>query len=246
MDKAKELYERGSIFIKQNPDFCQLDEDKFTKFVELYDTGAITIMKERDALGRRIVVCKTKKFDSSKCTVEDTLRLFINVLSTMSLEEETQKHGMIFINDLTGLNASHLKLFPYRMLTNYSSYMNISVIRIKEIYIVGIPSFAVHIFKAVRCVLDDKNKNRLKVMSDVDNLWKYVDQSVMTKDYGGPSYTDDEALADFRKIIISKKDELFKIACGLEVNLDVAKKFHKMKSLKSKKTMRNDELLEFD
>ncbi|CAH1728268.1 unnamed protein product [Chironomus riparius] len=182
MPKVKELYERSFLFIKQNPDIFIINQESFDKSLELYDSGAIVVMKERDAFGRRIFLCATRKLDTSKFTVDDILTLISIIFYTMLSEEETQKNGIVFINDLTELSINHLKLFPYKMLKNFSSYVNVNAIRVKEIYAVGVPSIAVQLFKAIRFVLDDKNKNRLKVMSNVSKMWEVVDQNLMTKE----------------------------------------------------------------
>ena len=218
--RSKELFERACLFVKQNPEICILDEEKYTKAMNLYDSGAITVMKERDSLGRRIILCTTRKFDTSKYTLDDTMRLFNLILCVLSFEEDTQKNGTIFINDLNGLSLSHLKLFPYKMLANYSSYMNISVVRIKEIYVVGMPSIAVQLFKAIRYVLDDKNRSRLQVMSDLGNLWQFVDQSKMTTDYGGKSFTNTDTLYDFKSLITSNKDRIFELSKKFIINTE--------------------------
>lgn len=212
LPRSKELFERACLFVKQNPEISIADEQKYTKVLDLYDSGAITVMKERDAQGRRIIWCATRKFDTSKYTLDDTMRLFNLILCVLSFEEDTQKNGTIFINDLNGLSLSHLKLFPYKMLANYSSYMNISVVRIKEIYVVGMPSIAVQLFKAIRYVLDDKNRSRLQVMSDLGSLWNYVDQSKISTDYGGKNYSEKESLCDFKNLITSNKERLFELS----------------------------------
>lgn len=246
MGRAKQLYERACLFVKLNPEICEMDEEKFNKILELYDSGAVTVMKERDSFGRRILMCTTRKFDSSKCTVDEAMALFMVLHMVLASEEDTQKNGIVFINDLSGVNVSHLKLFPYKILTNYTAYVNVSVTRIKEIFVVGMPSFAVQLFKAVRFVLDEKNRNRLKVMSNIDSLWKHVNRDILTKEYGGKSYTDAEVLSDFKDMLLSKKLALFEAFNCLEIDLDVAKKYHKIKSVKSKKKCENEELLEFD
>ena len=90
--RSKELFERACLFVKQNPEICILDEEKYTKAMNLYDSGAITVMKERDSLGRRIILCTTRKFDTSKYTLDDTMRLFNLILCVLSFEEDTQKN----------------------------------------------------------------------------------------------------------------------------------------------------------
>jgi len=246
MSKAKELYERSCLFIKQNPEICVISDESFARVLEVYDSGAIIVMKERDALGRRIVLCVTRKFDTSKHTIDDTMRLFSIVSYNLLFEEDTQKNGIVFINDLSGLSISHVKLFPYKMLKNYSSYMNVSALRVKEIYVVGMPSIAVQLFKAIHYVLDDKNKNRLQVMSDVSKLWNFVDQNIMTKEFGGKSYCESEALTDFKKCIIEHKEILMEYTNNLDIDMEKAKKFHKVKGNRSKNTKNADRLLEFD
>ena len=245
MPKVKELYERSLLFIKQNPAICLVNEEAFEKTLHIYDSGAIIVMKQRDALGRRIVLFVTRKIDTSKFTVEDIMRLISIVFFVLLFEEDTQKYGIIFINDLTGLSINHVKLFPYKMLKNVTSYMNVNAIRVKELYAVGIPSIAVQLFKAIRYVMDDKNKKRFQVMSDVSKMWKFVDQNLMTKEYGGKNYSDAEALTDFKKVMIGHKYEIMEMTNNIEIDMEKARKFHKIKS-RSKSRKDDDRLLEFD
>jgi hypothetical protein len=101
-------------------------------------------------------------------------------------EEETQIAGVIGIFDLTK--------FPKRLLTflTISEIKNmiyllghVMPIRLRAIYIVGLPSFASQIFEIGSGLMNKKLKNRITLLKDYEALKNYVDVDLLPLEFGG-------------------------------------------------------------
>jgi hypothetical protein len=68
-------------------------------------------LPHRDALGRRIVMCRASAFNPSKHMNYDILRAIGCVIETLLEEEENQIRGLIYLIDLTGLGFNYLSVF---------------------------------------------------------------------------------------------------------------------------------------
>ncbi|XP_070497989.1 retinaldehyde-binding protein 1-like [Chironomus tepperi] len=210
MDRVCDTFEKALIFVRTHDDWFDFSEEKFNRIMELYDTGFLKVMKHRDSEGRRVVIANNS-LDMEKYNADDVFRLHCLVFLILALEEETQICGIVYIDDFsTGITMKYLSMFPLKSMYDFTIQLKVTPVRLKNICLVGLPSFATQFLNIVKLGLSEVMNQRLHVVDNASELGNYVDQSVMTKDYGG-KLDGDECLKEFRKII--------------DANIDIVKAF---------------------
>lgn len=219
MDKVFDSFEKALIFVRNHEDWFDWNGDRLQRANDLYNSGFLKVMKHRDSEGRRVII-GNNKLDMSRFNADDVFRLHCMIILSLALEEETQINGAIIIDDFTaGITMKYLTMFPLKSIYDFTLQLKVTPIRLKNIFIVGLPSFAAQFLNILKLGLSEVMHKRLQVLDNLSDLWSFVDQSIMTKDYNG-TIDEDDAIEDFRKILEPKLDELRKF---LEFDLDMSK-----------------------
>ncbi|CAG9807640.1 unnamed protein product [Chironomus riparius] len=219
MDRVCDTFEKALIFVRTHDEWFDWSEDKFNRTMELYDTGFIKVMKNRDSEGRRVVIANNK-LDMEKYNADDVFRLHCLVFLVLANEEETQICGIVYIDDFSeGITMKYLSMYPLKSMYDFTIQLKVTPVRLKNICLVGLPSFATQFLNIVKLGLSEVMNQRLHVVDNASEIGNFVDQSVMTKDYGG-DFDGDECLKEFRKIIEANIDT---IRTFLDFELDMTK-----------------------
>ena len=105
------------------------------KMRELYKTGYIYPLLERDEEGRRIILVQVRKMDPTIYNSGDIIRLSALVSSTIMEELETQVAGYIGIIDYAEVTMKHISVFSITDIKDYMDCLkNASVGRLKGLY----------------------------------------------------------------------------------------------------------------
>ncbi len=148
---------------------------------ELLDMNYICPLKERDSLGRRILLARPHVLDPNRISSVDLFRLHLLVIEYLMNEEETQVSGIVAIADAEKLSWSHLKLYNLGFLkTTFSILQEATPLRVNEMNTINMPSYFRVIANFLLSFLNDKMKKRFHFTSD-----HKVDLSIMPKEYGG-------------------------------------------------------------
>lgn len=219
MDNVYDSFEKAIIFVRSHDLWFDWRGEKLQKALELYDTGFLKVMKKRDSEGRRIILANND-LDMEKFTADDVFRLHCLVILLLSLEEETQFCGAIYVDDFTiGITMKYLTMFPLKSMYDFTLQLKVTPIRLKGIFLVGLPVFATQFLNIVKLGLTDVMKKRLQMLDDVSELQKIVDKSLLTKDFGG-DLDERESIDDFRKKIDENIDV---IRDFLDFDIDMTK-----------------------
>ena len=207
MDRVCDTFEKALIFVRTHDDWFDWSEEKFKRTMELYDTGFLKVMKNRDSEGRRVVIANNQ-LDMEKFNADDVFRLHCLVFLVLANEEETQICGIVYVDDFSeGITMKYLSMYPLKSMYDFTIQLKVTPVRLKNICLVGLPSFATQFLNIVKLGLSEVMNQRLNVIDNASELGNYVDQSIMTKDYGG-EFDGDECLKEFRKIIDAHVDSL--------------------------------------
>jgi CRAL/TRIO domain len=220
MDKVFDTFEKALIFVRNHHSWFDWTGENLRRILELYDTGFLKVMKERDDKGRRILILNNK-LDISKFKADDVFRLHCLVILIIALEEETQICGAVFIDDFTfGATMKYLSIYPLKSLYDFTYQLKVAPIRLQNILVVGLPAFAVQFTNIVRLALTETMNERFKALESLTELDKFVDKSLLTKDYRGPRDIL-ETVEDFREII-NQKLEVVKKFFDFEIDMTKA------------------------
>lgn len=86
---------------------------------ELYSTGYIFPLLERDSNGARVIFVQASKLNTTKFTLNDILKIFNFVIFTLLEEEETQIAGFVYILDQKDISMDYILLFSLLSVRKY-------------------------------------------------------------------------------------------------------------------------------
>lgn len=219
MDKVFESFEKALIFIKTHEAWFDYSGEKLERSLALYKRGLLKVMKERDSEGRRILICNND-LDMTKYDADDVFRLHCLLIMLLAIEEQTQICGAIYIDDFTGISMKYMMMYPLKSIYEFTLQLKMTPIRLKNICLVGLPTFATQFLNIVKLALSEVMSKRFQVFDNISELWNVVEQTAMTKDYGGKS-DESEVIEDFQKVIDDKFDVLLKFL-DFDVDLSMA------------------------
>lgn len=154
--------------------------------ITIVKTGLVLVMPERDEDGCRILMYRPGLIDPKQFPVDDCFKIQIAVLEYLLSEEETQVAGVVSIYDFANFPKSLLTYLSFSDYRNiFYLLVNVLPLRLKAFYIVGLPPFARQFFEWGIGFMHTKLKERLKFVSDFEELKKFVDIQLLPEEYGG-------------------------------------------------------------
>jgi len=123
VEKAAVLVRNFSHSVKQIHDMLDKFQPKFYK--DVYHNGALSVFNARDHLGRKVVISRLAKWDPKVYDFEQFASAAMLMFSFVVGESaETQRNGVVFINDLSGFGMQHVKAIRPGRLTQLVGLMN--------------------------------------------------------------------------------------------------------------------------
>jgi hypothetical protein len=170
LDRAFKSFEDMKLFERKFPQFFCVDEKDIDNYLD--DThGIIRMLKYRAEDGSRIVLIDNRKNVHSP---NNFLRFCQNLFTAFLFEEEeTQIAGVTVIYDCTAVSFKSMKKqFSPIVYYHFFSQMNFYPIRVKQINIVGLPSYGTMIYEFIRNFFSKKLRSRINVVKTSVDLGK--------------------------------------------------------------------------
>lgn len=184
------------------------DDDRMR---ELYESGYIFPLKERDRNGCRVVFIQASKLDAKKFTFAEVFKILNLVIFTLLEEPETQIAGIVYIIDHKDISLDYIALFSLIDLRNYLKCIQNAVpCRQKQGIWLNLPSFAVKITDFAKSLVSAKLRQRAFFYKGMENIFGHVDPSILPKEYGGQTPIKD-LMEDFRVLAELRKEKLKQI-----------------------------------
>jgi hypothetical protein len=219
MDRVFESFDKSSVIIKQHSSWFDYKGENLQRSLDHFDSGFLKVMKKRDSEGRRVVVCNNN-IDLDKFNADDIFRTQGLLVNILTMEEETQLSGIVYIMDFKLNNSmKFFSSFPLKSLSDFATQMKFIPIRIKKILIVGLPPYASQFFNIIKMGMSEKMRERMEVIDDISEVLKHIDKSVLTKDFGGDE-NEKETIEEFRKIIDANLESVQKF---IDYDVDLTK-----------------------
>lgn len=191
MDMVFKSFENYNLAQKKYAKWFDIEDKEFDKMMELYQTGYIFPLRDRDEEGRKIIFIQLRRLDPDRFSSADAIRLSAVVSTSLMEEEETQIAGTATIIDHEGISMRHTGMFSVTDIIDFAECVKSSVGRHKKLYVVNLPPFALFLLEAARSTLNDKLKKRITIAKDMNDLKNYIDPSILPKQYGG-AYDEEE------------------------------------------------------
>lgn len=221
MDQSFQVLENHLIFRRTHAEWFDLSDRKIRRMKELFSSGYYYPLMERDAEGRRIMVVNHSRFDTEKFTSEDAFHLYFSVMLLMLHEEETQISGAVTMLCYDNVTIKYVSSFTVTELIQIVKFLQKACpSRVKAIYLVNLPTFAVYFLTAARAAMTKKLNDRLLLVDDMSGMTQFIDKSLLPKELGGGKFTEAEMMENFMRTFDKKLPMLRRTN---EFDIDLAK-----------------------
>jgi len=184
MQKAYESFEFTILFIKSHPDWYINLSPADYEFTNK-PNSPLLYLKNRDAEGRIINIQKFKYYDNFEA-VEFFRRSFMTT-SLIFFDKDVQLNGVVAIFDFRDVNLGKMRKIPVQVINDALRSTSIGLVQLKQLNIIGMPSFLKPIFELAKAFMSAKIIQRINFINDVKELSRHMDVSVLPKEYGGSS-----------------------------------------------------------
>ncbi|XP_013133477.1 PREDICTED: uncharacterized protein LOC106099464 [Papilio polytes] len=175
------------------------------KFVELLDLGVTVVLpKSSNPAGPRIILARPGLYDPSKYSIGEVMSLNAVIQNIMLMDDDNfVVAGGVNIMDLQGITMAHFtQINPVLMKKMSVGLQEAAPIRMKGGHYVNTPSFFETIYNFMKSFLNEKNKKRLYVHTDLESLYQHVPKEVLPTEYGGNAGTIRELADNLKKKIL--------------------------------------------
>jgi len=194
-EKAATLIKNFMRSIHQLHDMLDKFQPKFYK--DIYTGGLFTILNSRDHLGRQVITSRLAKWDPKVFDFDQLMSAAMLIFSyTVGESVETQRKGVVFVNDLSGFGMQHVKAIKPGRLTQLVGLLNdASPGRIKGVHFVFHPKIFGFIYQLVKPFFKEKLSKRIHFHGDdVSSLHKHLSVQTLPMSLGG--LLEESAAAD--------------------------------------------------
>jgi hypothetical protein len=169
MDDVFKSFEKTVICLKTFPEFDHMTADDVEQFLS-YFKRIFGILKNRRSDGQRIVVFRGKEFEASNLSIREGIKMILIAATAFLTEEENQIAGGTVVADCSNITLSLIEKIPTTETFFLLSTLNYFPVRIKQMVLLGLPSFAVALFKLIRNLLSEKLKQRIAVVKSLSDM----------------------------------------------------------------------------
>ncbi|CAN8026933.1 unnamed protein product, partial [Ixodes persulcatus] len=147
----------------------------------------LTILKEPDSLGRRILLVKFGAWNPTVCSLNEYIRANLVVSECGLLNQMAQIAGVVGVADLDGLTMSHLLYYtPSEIKTIIKLIQECYPLRIKGVYVVNNPALFELLFAVAKLFLKPKLLKRFRFIGrDYEKLHELIPRDRLPEEYGG-------------------------------------------------------------
>lgn len=159
-----------------------------SKEQNIFIQNILTVLPNRDQLGRRILVIELgRKWKTNKCSLDEVFKGCVLFLEAAMLEPETQICGAVVVFDMEGLTMQQVWQFTPPFAKRIVDWLQESIpLRIKGLYIINQPYIFNMVFQLFKPFLQEKLRSRIIFMgNDREQLHKYISPKCLPDIYGG-------------------------------------------------------------
>lgn len=161
-------------------------------FYYIGDADIVSVLPYREQNGRRIIIVKVGKWDTSTTPVDDLFKSTIAVLEAGMLEPRAQILGGVAILDMEGLTMAHAWQITPAVMSKVVQIMVTSLAyKIAAMHVVNESWIFEKIFSAFKPLLSDRYSEMLFFHgSDRKSLQQHIEAKYLPEIYGGirPEY----------------------------------------------------------
>lgn len=218
MDDVFKVYENHHLFRGCRPEWFDCTPEKYAIFKELAKTGVAYFLPKRAVDGSIVYVVNLERFDIEKYKSESAFNFLYNTTLAYMEDENNQILGWTFVLNYYNCPLKTLTSFSIRDCAEFAASANKCAGRYKRYYLVGLPSAAHTLLAAAKKVMTEKQRDRLVMIKDHEELSQHIDKSILTTHLGG-SEDENEVIEIFMKTVderIEKVRETYKVEIDMK------------------------------
>lgn len=203
-------------FTQLHPEWYDLNLSE-SCVLDLIKRGVIYQLKDRDALGRKIIVAHVYKLNTDTDSCDVYYRALSSAIHSLSTDEITQITGIILINDFKNLNLNMMKIFPLSVCISMMEALTCAMpFRCKKIYSINMPSFFKTVADTLMKSLKPKIKDRIKFFSTTEEFLEEMDGKLLPEEIGG-RVSSEETIQNYLEFLKANEDFKF-LFHGCKIN----------------------------
>ncbi|KAI9559302.1 hypothetical protein GHT06_016091 [Daphnia sinensis] len=170
--------------------------------------GSFLPLPDYDQHGRKVIIIRPGCYDPYRFKPEDIEKANFMISEVMVLDDEQMfVTGMVIIYDCQGYTLNHLTQRPLSLTKKHMYYLQSAPLSPKTINFIRTNSVFQTAYNVMSTMVNEKMKQRLRVHgSNMESLYKEVDQKILPKDFGGDGISLEE-LTDYWKKKVEEKRE---------------------------------------
>lgn len=157
--------------------------------------------------GRRVTICRGLHPNLDSQQITDTLKLALMIGDVRLVEETVGVAGDIYVLDGAVLGASLLgKVSPSTIKKFMICVQEAYPVKLKEVHVINTSAIVERFLSLVKPFLKEKIRKRIFIHKELKDLYKYVPQEMLPKEYGGQCGTMDELQEKWTQKLIEYRD----------------------------------------
>ncbi|KAG5683320.1 hypothetical protein PVAND_012606 [Polypedilum vanderplanki] len=208
MDDVFKIFEAHHLFRAHRPEWFETTSPQRIETIRtIAKTGASYMLRKRADDGSLIFVVNFERFTPDKFSVVDGFNFVYNTVAAYMADEDNQLLGCTFIMNYYNCPLKNLMSFSVRDSAEFAASANKCAGRYKKYILVGLPAAANAMLNAAKTVMTEKQRNRLLLIKDHEELAQHIDKSCLTEILGGTE-NESEVIEEFLKIVEDKYDKI--------------------------------------
>ncbi|KAH7954652.1 hypothetical protein HPB49_020559 [Dermacentor silvarum] len=147
----------------------------------------VTVSRQRDSLGRGVVLLRLGAWNSRMCSLNDYFRVSLVQVEWLLFQQDVQIRGVVFVLDFKGLSVYHITQYtPYFISKLLYLMQDCYPIRVKALYVIHNPALFDILFAAAKRFMKPKLLQRVRLLGhDLAKLHSLLPADVIPKEAGG-------------------------------------------------------------
>ncbi|KAL1430459.1 hypothetical protein MTO96_014904 [Rhipicephalus appendiculatus] len=147
----------------------------------------VTVSRQRDSLGRGVVLLRLGAWNSRMCSLIDYFRVSLVQVEWLLFQQDVQIRGVVFVLDFKGLSVYHITQYtPYFMSKLLYLMQDCYPIRVKALYVTHNPALFDILFAAAKRFMKPKLLQRVRLLGhDLEKLHSLLPADVIPQEAGG-------------------------------------------------------------
>ncbi|XP_058816089.1 retinaldehyde-binding protein 1-like [Topomyia yanbarensis] len=180
---------------------------------EIMNTDVVSVLKNRDQHGRRMMIVRMGSAWDPKAISEDKMFAILYTVHKLAvLEPVTQIKGVVVIYDFEGLGMKQIKgMAPSAAKRLLSFIQEAAPLRMKAVHFVKEPMLFSMVWTLMKPFVKEKLKSRMYFHGDdMKKLHKHIDADCLPANYGGTMPVLDYASKDWYPTMEKHTDDIKK------------------------------------